>query len=194
MRTAISPTNSDFHELAFHFLALSAGDKLLRFGELRSDRELAQYAETLLRKSELVFLVREPAPSIAGVVHLQFTQTGVMLGLSVSDWARGQGIGTLLLERAILLANSFGIGTLYARGLSENPALRSLATRVGMNVAWVLPDGSTRLDFPGGARSPMRSKFDASSMILADHCLRFQVQVPKPSLAPSVDPVELTVS
>jgi RimJ/RimL family protein N-acetyltransferase len=193
MRTAICPTNSDFHELAYHFLTLSAGDQLLRFGELRSDLELVEYADTLLRRSEVVFVVMEPAPSIAGVVHLQFAQSGVNLGLSVSDWARGQGIGTLLLERTVLFASSFGIGTLYARELSENSGLRNLATRAGMNVAWVLPDGSTRLDFPAGRRNPIPSHCDAGSMILADHCLRFQAQVRNPALSPSLDPLESTV-
>jgi GNAT superfamily N-acetyltransferase len=194
MRTVVSPTNSDFHELAYHFLTLSAGDQLLRFGKLRSDRGLAEYADTLVRRSEVAFLVREPAPSIAGVVHLQFTSTGVNLGLTVSDWARGQGIGTLLLERAVLFASSFGIGTLFARELSENSALRNLAIHAGMNVAWVLPDGSTRLDLPAGPRSPIAGKCDAGSMFLADHCLRFQAQSRQQVATPSVDALELMMS
>jgi GNAT superfamily N-acetyltransferase len=168
MRTAVRPTKSDFHELADHFLTLPAVDKVLRFGELRSDRELVEYADALLRRGETVFVVREPALSIAGVVHLQGTRTGVQLGLSVSDWARGQGIGTLLLERAVSFASALGVGTLYARKLSQNPALRSLTMHVGMNLAWVLPDGSTRFDFPGGPRIPASGNFDAGSMLLAD--------------------------
>jgi hypothetical protein len=55
MRLAIRPTNSDVHELA-------------------------EYAGTLVHGSAGVRLVVEPASSIAGVVRLQFAQTGLDLG------------------------------------------------------------------------------------------------------------------
>jgi hypothetical protein len=76
---------------------------------------------------------------------------------------------------------------LYARELSANPALRRLAMRVGLNVAWVLPDGSTRLDFPAGARIGMPRRRDAGTMILADHRLRLQAQDRNAALSPSMN-------
>jgi hypothetical protein len=174
MRTAISPAYFDFHELAYHFLALSDADRLLRFGRVISDFEIVAYVEALYFSGDPVFVVTEPAPSIAGALHLEIPDCGGNLGLSVSDWARRQGIGALLLERAGLIAISRGISTLFVRNLSANIALRSLAHRVGMKVAWVPDTGVSRLDPPTGTRNPTHGKYIAEQVTLADHCLRFQ--------------------
>ena len=57
-------------------------------------------------------MVVEPAPDIVGAVHLELAECGTAnLGLSVSTWARGKGIGTLLLERTGLYASSRGVST-----------------------------------------------------------------------------------
>jgi len=174
MRTAIRPTNFDFHQLAYHFLTLSAGDRLLRFGRLCSDLEVVAYTESLLRNREAIFVVKEPAPFIAGAMHLEFTDYGANLGLSVSDWARRHGVGTLLLERAVLVGGSCGIGTLFVRNLSANTAFRRLARRFGMKVAWVPATGSTRLDLPVRNGDPILGTNIVGQVTLADHCLRFQ--------------------
>jgi hypothetical protein len=69
------------------------------------------------------------------VLHLAFTNGGANVGLSVSSWARNQGIGTLLLQRAGLLACAQGLKTLFVRNLNFNSALQQLAQRLGMNAA-----------------------------------------------------------
>jgi len=172
MRTAISPTNLHFHDLASHFLALTAGDRFLRFGWVISDVDIVAYVETLFRGTDSVFMVAEPAPDVAGAVHLEFTDRDADLGLSVSAWARGKGIGTLLLERAALLASSQGVGTLFVRHLGLNAALRRLAHRVGMRVACAPDTGSTRLELPAGGA--VFGKPLAARITLADYSLRFR--------------------
>jgi GNAT superfamily N-acetyltransferase len=174
MRAAIVPTEFDFHELAYHFLALSTSDRFLRFGRVSSDLEVAAYAESLLGGSETVFVVREPAPSIAGVVHLEITNAGTNLGLSVSKHARRQGIGALLLGQAGLVAISRGIDTLFVRNLKANVALQGLAPRVGMRVAALSQTESASPLLPSGKLDHPYAKYIAGRVTLVDHSVRLQ--------------------
>jgi len=194
MRTAISPTYFDFHEVAYHFLKLTATDRLLRFGRLISDLEIVAYVEAFYLRSDPVFVVMGPWPSIAGAAHLEVTDRGAVLGLSVSSWARRQGIGTLLLDRACLFASSRGISTFFVRNLSANMALRSLAQRVGMRVAWAPNAKSTQVELPAGSRDGSHGKYITGQFMLADYSLRLQRRTPPGEDTVSADLLESTAS
>ena len=174
MKSVICPTYLHFHDLASHFLALTAGDRFLRFGWVMTDVDIVAYVESLLRSIGSVFVIIEPPPDISGVLHMEFDEDGADLGLSVSAWARGKGIGALLLERAGLMARARGIGTLFVRNLNFNAALRRLAHGVGMQVACAPSPRSTRLEVPAanGGRAPPDPL--ARTITLADHSLRSQ--------------------
>jgi len=174
MRTAICPTNLHFHDLASHFLALPAADRFLRFGWVMTDVDIVAYVEGLLQSIGDVFVVVDPAPDISGVLHIDFTDGGADLGLSVSAWARGQGIGTLLLERAGLLAAARGIRTLFARNLNFNTQLRRRAIRAGMQVACAPSARSTQLQLPAASLSDVQRNPFLGNITLADHSLRHQ--------------------
>jgi GNAT superfamily N-acetyltransferase len=174
MRTAICPTHLHFHDIASHFLALTAGDRYLRFGWVMSDVDIVAYVETLLRPVGNVFVVVEPSPDISGVLHLEFRDSGANFGLSVSAWARRKGIGTLLLERAALLAGARNVRTLFARNLNHNPALRRLALRAGMQVACASSVHSTQREVPTGDGSFAHRGPLEPTITLADHSLRSQ--------------------
>jgi len=174
MRSTICPTHLHFHDLASHFLALPANDRFLRFGWVMTDVDIVAYVENLLQSIGNVFVVVEPVPDISGVLHLEFTRYGVELGLSVSAWARGKGIGTLLLERAALLASARGAGTLFVRNLNFNAALRRLAHRVGMQVACAPSTRSTRLERLVAGDGQVGHGSGAGTITLADYSLRSQ--------------------
>jgi GNAT superfamily N-acetyltransferase len=174
MRTVICPTQLHFHDLASHFLALSAGDRFLRFGWVISDVDIVAYVEGLLQSIGSVFVVVEPAPDIAGALHIELAKRDGDLGLSVAAWARGKGIGTLLLQRAGLMASARGVRTLFVRNLNSNEALRRLARHVGMQVACApgarsTPLGSSNWGSNGARHGPLRGL-----VTLADHSLRSQ--------------------
>ena len=135
MRTAMRPTQFHFHKLASHFVSLTSGDRFLRFGWVATDVDIVAYVESLFVSAASVFAVVEPDGDISGVLHLEFTNGGANVGLSVSSWGRNQGIGTLLLQRAGLLVCAHGLKTLFVRNLNFNSALKQLALRLGMNVA-----------------------------------------------------------
>jgi hypothetical protein len=174
MRTVICPTQLHFHDLASHFLALTAGDRFLRFGWVMSDVDIVAYAEGLLQAIGNVFVVVEPSPDIAGVLHVEFSNGAADLGLSVAAWARGKGIGTLLLQRGGLLASARGVRTLFVRNLNSNEALRRLARHVGMQVACSPGASSTRLEVPGNGTHGASPGPLAGPITLADHSLRSQ--------------------
>ena len=136
MKTAMCPTQLHFRKLANHFIALTSGDRFLRFGWVATDVDIVAYVESLFVSAASVFAVAEPDGDISGVLHLEFARGGANIGLSVSSWARNQGIGTSLLQRAGLLARARGVKTLFVRNLKFNSALQQLALRLGLNVAW----------------------------------------------------------
>lgn len=174
MRSAICPTHLHFHDLASHFLALTANDRYLRFGWVLSDWDIVTYVETLLNSTGNVFVVLEPAPDISGVLHLELHDGGADLGLSVSAWARRQGIGSLLLERAALLASARGVRTLFARSLNHNAALRGLALRAGMQVACAPSIRSAQPERPADRDAFVERGPFTPKITLADRSLRSQ--------------------
>jgi hypothetical protein len=135
MRTAICPTQLHFRRLASHFLSLTSGDRLLRFGSVLTDIDLVAYVERLFISAANVFVVVEPDQNISGVLAVEFTGGDAKLGLSVSSWARNLGVGTTLLQRAGVLACARGFKTLFVPNLRFNTALQQLALGLGMNVA-----------------------------------------------------------
>ena len=135
MKTAITPTHAHFRKLASHFVGLTSGDRFLRFGWVVTDVDIVAYVGNLFVSAASVYAVAEPDGDISGVLHLEFTNAGANLGLSVSSWARNQGIGRFLLQRAGLLARARGLKTLFVRNLKFNSALQQLALRLGLNVA-----------------------------------------------------------
>ena len=188
MRTAIRATQHHFHDLAGHFLALGSGDRLLRFGSVMTDAQIVAYVESVLGCADTVLIVAEPLRGISGVLHLESMGCGVTLGLSVSARSRGLGIGTLLLQRAELLACARGLGALFVRNLTLNTALQRLALGLGMNVVWEPSALATSLAVPAAAGGDALSKV---KITLADDSLRPQWNgfMPGTSLADSTEPV-----
>lgn len=174
MRTATYPTQLQFHDLAAHFLALSPGDRFIRFGWAITDTQIAAYVESLFAMSDSVFVVAEPDGDISGVVHLESMGCGVTVGLSVSAWARGTGIGTLLLQRAADEACARGLKTLFVRNLNMNGALRRLALRLGMSVACAPQALATSFGSLDRSRHDGRHDHFEAQITLADDSLRSQ--------------------
>ena len=172
MRTAICPTPLHFHDLVGHFLALSPNDRVLRFGGAMSDAWIVAYVESLLASAEPVLVVIERGGDISGALHLESTDRGVVLGLSVSAWARRLGIGTLLLQRAGLMTLAQGLNTLFVRNLNLNPPLQQLALRLGMSVACATTALITRLEAPATSKREERRAGFTAKITLADDSLR----------------------
>jgi hypothetical protein len=174
MRAASYPTQLQFHDMAAHFLALSPGDRFLRFAWPITDWQIVAYVESMFAAGDSVFVVLEPDGDISGVVHLESMGCGLTVGVSVSAWARRMGIGTLLLRRAGAEASARGLKTLFVRNLNLNSALQRLALRLGMSVACAPAGLGTIVEAaPANRRCSHRDGFGAE-ITLADDSLRSQ--------------------
>ena len=171
MRTATCATPYHFRDLANHFLELDPKDRFLRFGRAVTDAWIIAYVEGLLRSDDAALVVGEPLRGIPGVLHLESIGSSVILGLSVSPRSRGLGIGTLLLQRAVLLARARQLNTLFVRNLGSNADLQRLALRLGLSVACAPIATTTSLELRA---AKVRDAGCAATITLADDSLRPQ--------------------
>jgi hypothetical protein len=181
-------------------VGLTSGDRFLRFGWVATDLKIVAYVESLFVSAASVFAVVEPDGDISGVLHLEFTNGAANLGLSVSSWARNQGIGTHLLQRACAQACARGMKTLVVRNVKFNSALQQSALRLGMNVVCTLNAPIARAETTEPNGHDVEHHGFCGRITLVDDSLRFQWDgapfdaVPFDPLEPILSETELAVS
>jgi RimJ/RimL family protein N-acetyltransferase len=138
----------DRRRILMHFLALSKRDRLLRFGTVLPDELITRYVQHIDFSRDTVFGVYDNKFKLVGVGHLAFTPrdalpaiTGATLkdrvaeyGVSVSDSARGMGVGSKLFERAAIRCRNADVDTLYMHCLATNKAMIHIAKKAGMEI------------------------------------------------------------
>jgi len=122
--------------LAEHFLALGPEDRRLRFGTVLPDELVLQYVAGMDFERDEVFGVTDHDLNIVGAVHVAFAGHAAELGLSVSEGARGRGIGNALFERAVVHLRNSGVRCAYMHCLAENQAVMHLARKHGMKIMY----------------------------------------------------------
>ena len=125
---------SDRAVLLDHFLSLGAEDRRLRFGTPLRDESIRAYLKRIDFAHDHVFAVHDGAMRLLAVVHVAFGEGTAELGLSVLPEARNQGLGTALLERAVMHLRNRGIGQAFVHCLSENGSMMHIAHKLGMRV------------------------------------------------------------
>jgi RimJ/RimL family protein N-acetyltransferase len=142
-----------------HFMALSDSDRLLRFGILLPDEQVAAYVAKIDFSHDIVLGVYNRVFQLAGVGHLAFgprhaasTATDkervAEFGLSVSASARGQGVGSRLFERAAIHCRNSDIDTLYMQCLSSNKTMMHIAKKAGMQIQREYGEADAHLHLP----------------------------------------------
>lgn len=138
----------DRRRLLMHFLELGESDRLLRFGTVLSDELITRYVQHLDFARDTVFGVYDPRLQLVGVGHLAFTARETMplvasatvkervaeFGVSVSESARGMGIGTKMFERAAMHCRNADVDTLYMHCLASNQTMMHIATKARMQI------------------------------------------------------------
>jgi RimJ/RimL family protein N-acetyltransferase len=128
-----------------HLLSLGREDRYLRFGSPFSDLAIERYVAGIDWASDTVFGVFDDRLRLVAAGHFaplppasnpQADDLGrtAEFGLSVSDLARGRGLGTALFLRAAAHARNFGISSLFMHCLSENRAMMRIARKAGMDI------------------------------------------------------------
>jgi GNAT superfamily N-acetyltransferase len=137
-----------FHRPALltHFLALSPEDRRLRFGAAIGDEGLRNYVERIDFARDCLFAVQDDALAIIAAVHVATLEGSAELGLSVLEGRRGQGLGAMLMERAVVWLRNRGTRSVYVHCLTENAAMMHIARKNGMRIAYAGSETDARLE------------------------------------------------
>jgi RimJ/RimL family protein N-acetyltransferase len=122
--------------IAQHILALSAHDRYLRFGYQASDEQVRRYVQDMDFNRDEIYGIFNRRLQLIAMAHLAFSSdpknaSCAEFGVSVSESARGKGLGTHLFARAILHARAEGVDMLFIHALSENEAMLKIARKAG---------------------------------------------------------------
>ena len=138
----------DRRRLLMHFLDLDENDRLLRFGTPLPDELITKYVQRLDFSRDAVFGVYDSKFKLVGVGHLAFPLREALpavtaatakervaeFGVSVSDSARGMGVGSKLFERAAIHCRNADVDTLYMHCLASNQTMIHIAHKAGMEI------------------------------------------------------------
>lgn len=132
----------DRRRMLRHFLHLDASDRLLRFGTVVPDEQIARYVASIDFSRDVVLGVYNRVFKLVAVGHLAFApKTSATskervgeFGVSVSASARGLGIGSRLFERAAIHCRNNDVDTLYMQCLSSNKVMMHIAKKAGMKI------------------------------------------------------------
>ncbi len=138
----------DRRRMVKHFLGLENRDRLLRFGSMLPDEQVAAYVNRIDFSRDMVFGVYNRVFKLVAVGHLAFAprdeshgavavtekERVAEFGVSVSKSARGMGVGSKLFERAAIHCRNNDVDTLYMHCLSSNATMMHIAKKAGMEI------------------------------------------------------------
>jgi len=137
-----------------HLLSLDDRDRYLRFGYLASDSQIGRYVDLLDFERDEVFGVFNRRLELIAMAHLacmgtaEAPCTSAEFGVSVSQEARGRGLGARLFDRAALHARNRHIDTLLIHALSENTPMLHIARGAGARIERDGPESQAWLRLP----------------------------------------------
>ena len=122
-----------------HLLALSAGDRYLRFGYPATDEHIQRYVDGLDFARDEIIGVFNRRLQLVAMAHLAFSvdpkwATCAEFGVSVAESQRGRGLGGKLFDRAVVYARNEGVHMFFIHALSENAAMLKIARNGGAQV------------------------------------------------------------
>jgi RimJ/RimL family protein N-acetyltransferase len=146
-----------------HLLRLSPVDRQLRFGNAMSDEAIKRYVDTQYRIKQIVLGAYDDQNSIVAAIEIVFDTTKYMpinefaeLGLSVQEGHRGDGLGTELFKRAVVIAQNRHVTKLVSHCLTRNRWMMRIAKNNGMTVESDSGDSMGTVDLaPGNLISVM---------------------------------------
>lgn len=175
-------TPADLGRITHHFLKLDAEDRRLRFGMQLDDAGIRSYCGRFDFDKDALFGVFgqiEGAPdggfALDGVAHLALWRGTGEVGLSVLAAARGQGIGSLLFDRALLHARNSGVAELFMHSLRENEAIRHIARRAGMRIVTDAHEADAFLELPLATPFTVGQELYEQQCALIDWTLKHQM-------------------
>jgi RimJ/RimL family protein N-acetyltransferase len=150
-----------------HLIGLESADRYLRFGNPLSDGVIESYVKRIDFERDTVFGVFDESLELVAAGHFarmaeaeagpELAKSAAEFGLSVSENARGRGIGTALFVRAAIHARNLSVGTLFMHCLTQNSAMMRIARKAGMEISVGYGEADAHLKLePADAASVMR--------------------------------------
>ncbi|MHB8667729.1 MAG: GNAT family N-acetyltransferase [Burkholderiales bacterium] len=126
------------------YLALVPDDRRKRFCCSLSDETISGYVDRIDFSRDTILAAFDERAQIIGLAELVRGAGAGEMAFSVLPDRRGQGIGTVLLEKLLMRAKICGIRKVFVIFLSDNTPMRRMATRAGMTVSTV--DGESHAE------------------------------------------------
>ena len=170
--------SADRGAVAAHLLALSSGDRRLRFGGPSSDDTVRDYVARIDFDRDAVFGFLAEDLSLGGAAHVAIVDGVAELGVSVLAAHRRRGIGSALVRRASDFARNHSIRTLLARCLTENAAMMHIARKSGMKIVTGRGAAEAHLQLPPPDVRTIAADFFQESLALFDASLKARCDAP----------------
>lgn len=123
-----------------HLMTLSLNDRYLRFGFNATDQQINIYVDQINFSQDDVFGILDKEHQILGTSHLAYGTASssansiAEFGVSVSDQARGMGLGGQLFAYSAQRAANRGIDQMFIHTINKNIPMIKIIKRSGAEV------------------------------------------------------------
>jgi RimJ/RimL family protein N-acetyltransferase len=124
----------DKQKIVYHLQSLKGEDRRLRFGGTVSDSYIQEYVEKSFNEESKWFGVDHIDGYLIAACHAAIFNGEAELGCSVNPDYRNQGLAQSMFERAVTWLRTKGITTVFMHCLTENRAMRHIASKNDMVV------------------------------------------------------------
>jgi RimJ/RimL family protein N-acetyltransferase len=174
-------SSGDRERLLKHFLALDEDDRLLRFGQIVPDRVIENYVANIDFSRDTVFGVFDDQLALVGVGHLAYlpdegTKRTAEFGVSVTESARGRGVGSRLFERAAIRSRNTHVSTLYMHCLSRNSTMMHIAKKSGMKIEYAYGEADAYLSLTPADHGSILSEMLQEQAAVFDYAIKRQTR------------------
>ena len=164
-----------------HLVALSDGDRYLRFGYPATNEHIQRYVDGLNFERDEIFGVFNRRLQLVAVAHLAFSvdpqwSTCAEFGVSVAANQRGRGRGARLFDRAVMHARNQGVSMMFIHALSENVAMLKIARHAGARVERDGSESEAYLSLPQATLDSQLSGVMQDQMAQIDYQVKIQAK------------------
>ena len=172
---------SHVQRIRTHLLALSPGDRYLRFGHAATDAQIERYIEGLDFERDDIFGIYNRRLELLAMAHLAFSvdpkwASCAEFGVSVAANQRGRGMGAKLFDRAVTHARNEGVNMFFVHALSENAAMLRIARNAGARVERDGSESEAYLSLPQATLDSQVSGLLQDQMAEIDYQLKLQAR------------------
>jgi RimJ/RimL family protein N-acetyltransferase len=174
-------SSGDRERLLKHFLALDEDDRLLRFGQIVPDRVIENYVANIDFSRDTVFGVFDDQLVLVGVGHLAYlpeegNKRTAEFGVSVTESARGRGVGSRLFERAAIRSRNTHVSTLYMHCLSRNSTMMHIAKKSGMKIEYAYGEADAYLSLTPADQGSILTEMLQEQAAVFDYAIKRQTR------------------